>query len=511
MKNYLHGFWLRMERLYLCIALPAIILSLFTNMFGWLPDHIRPYGISILLTIGITLILVVLYIKLTLPKLTTSNGLTFINKQALAAQVEHHLNTARHVQLVGTGLYILRTKAIINTITSRVGKGELSIDICLGNPFSPGVASRFIEESIDGEQKVFGREGVWENVEQLIKLVGKANLGKNLHNIQVLLFSEYPTLATLIFDEDIYVYFYSYRCLGNESPILHLKSNSPESIFFINHSKRIISDSTPASEVINCRKNARFFSDSWINAAVFLIPNIDDAFYEFGSNCLGWDIRREKMVDAELPTNIKKRPPGFIAKFGFHATVGHSIFLANSGQLAHVSAELQALASEFSRFNLSNFTVNERSNGKETLAIFCEDKSGTVEALNHELVARVYPNAISSSYLVDGLIKKPAPTQRRRQLLMAKRYGAPNILSQLDLHFTIAMRPDTEKECHELKETLLQHINDLHQPEMIITEIVLAVQGKDKFWRTQGRFPLHTRWERRPEATLRILKEIDRN
>ena len=104
----------------------------------------------------------------------------------------------------------------------------------------------------------------------------------------------------MIFDNDIFMYPYAYQVLGNISFILHLRNDGSEKArFFISNAKRIHRDAVPAREVIAARANRRFYSDKWIAAAVYIVPEASDPLYKFGSPILGYDIWQQKSVEAE--------------------------------------------------------------------------------------------------------------------------------------------------------------------------------------------------------------------
>jgi hypothetical protein len=71
-----------------------------------------------------------------------------------------------------------------------------------------------------------------------------------------------------------------------------------------------------------------------------------------------------------------------------------------------------------------------------SIALTCRDDSGTLEALHHEMVFRVYRRACGSNYTLD---RRPVDrdSDHSRAQLMIRRYRAPYILGRYRPHFTL--------------------------------------------------------------------------
>lgn len=92
---------------------------------------------------------------------------------------------------------------------------KTKVTICLGNPFSPFVKERLIEEEMHNQSPPVGKYGIERNIRSLIETLKEAG---NPENFKFRLFEHYPTCATLIFDNEIFMYPYGYHVLGNTSP-----------------------------------------------------------------------------------------------------------------------------------------------------------------------------------------------------------------------------------------------------------------------------------------------------
>ncbi len=177
------------------------------------------------------------------------------------AEVEKLLPKAKKITLIATGLNLIWEKHILDLLIDRAKSGDAIVTICLGNPYSPHVEDRLIEEEMQGNRPPVGRDGIIRNVKALVERLDAAG---NPPNFSVVLFENYPTFATLIFDQELFIYPYGYQVLGNVSPIFHFQNNdSEESKFFISNAERIIRDSVSAKDIVSRKINPKFYSDSW--------------------------------------------------------------------------------------------------------------------------------------------------------------------------------------------------------------------------------------------------------
>jgi hypothetical protein len=150
---------------------------------------------------------------------------------------------------------------------AKAGKRQVNITICLGNPISPNVQCRLREEEQDGTIPLIGPKGIMRLAQSILGELKKAG---NPGNFQLLMFNNYPTFATLIFDEHIFFYPYGYQILGNKSPLFHLLDDGSAEAKFINsNAERVIKDSVKATEVIDRWKTGMGLGSNPTSKSIF--------------------------------------------------------------------------------------------------------------------------------------------------------------------------------------------------------------------------------------------------
>jgi hypothetical protein len=365
------------------------------------------------------------------------------------------------------------------------------VTICLGNPYSPHVEDRLVEEEMGTNRPPVGREGIIRTTEAL---VDRLNLVGNPEGFKVLLFEHYPTFATLIFDDEIFIYPYAYQILGNRSPIFHLVNDGGQvTKFFMDNAKKILSDAIPAKDLIQRRRLPTYSINSWIGASVYLIPEHSEILYQTGSEILGYDIWQER----EQPTVRFEDLRPFVGdafEFGFHATVADALLFATESAVDRIEAELRVIAKEFSPFYLTDFELIDGLDERRHIVLKFQDKSGTLEALHHEMVKRVYGMAISS-YYARGQHQHIFDPDKMRDSLMLERYGAPFILDRFQPHFTLLTAPPKDSSRrNELKQTLQSELDKLQLDKVPIHKIVLVTKkAEDAHWMVREPFQLSKR------------------
>jgi len=401
--------------------------------------------------------------------------------------VERLARMASEITLIGTGLNLLWQENILDLLIARARSGESQVTVCLGNSGSPHVLDRLIEERMDENRAPLGRGA--RNVQALVERLENAG---NPDAFKFLLFEHYPTFAILIFGNQIFVYPYAYQVLGTSSPILQIKDDgSPETEFFKAHAQRVLRDAVPARDVVKAHHNSGFYSSEWKSAAVFAIPEPDTEFYQAGSALLGYDIWREAKIPASGEHAYIRQYVGEAANYGFHLTLADALFFCNAAALNRVRAELRLLAEQFNSVCLTSSGIFDGFQDPAATVLQVSDNSGTLEALHHELVGRVYSIAISSTFRA-GRARKRLPQNESRARLMVKRYGAPYILASFTPHFTLCSAMPTDPA------TRARILRDLNSNSILaagenfeINEIVMVVRDSgEERWRILERFRL---------------------
>ncbi|MGB9591952.1 MAG: DUF1045 domain-containing protein, partial [Candidatus Kryptoniota bacterium] len=399
---------------------------------------------------------------------------------------------ATKITLIATGLNLIWEKRIVDILIERAKSGKARITVCMGNPFSPHVIDRLVEEETTGERAPVGREGIERNVKALLQ---RLDLEGNPPGFNLCLFNHYPTFATLIFDDEIFVYPYAYQTLGNISPILHFRNDgSEEASFFISNAERIIRDAVPARDVIIAHINRRYYSDKWVAAAVYIVPEANEAIYRFGSSVLGYDIWRQSPIEAGTQDIGSIRTyVGDAVEFGFHMTIADALFFATIAEIERIKAELRILAEDFSPFKLTNFIVVDRFQDVGDIVLLCDDQSGVTEALHHELLARMHTMAVSSNYLLGRTRKKP-PSPPARAGLMMNRYGSPYVIKRFEPHFTLCGAPPADPTVRkEVVDRLQRAFSETvgSETEIDVDEICLLVKRNgEKYWKVAEKYKL---------------------
>jgi hypothetical protein len=411
------------------------------------------------------------------------------------AEIEQLVPTSKEILLVGAGINLIWEKPILDTILKRVIGKQTRVRICMANPYGPHMESRYIEEEMRNEEPAVGREGMRRNVRALVHIIQRAG---DPDGLSFSLFESYPTLATLIFDENIFVYPYAYHRLGNVSPVFHfVKDGSETSQFLINNAEEIVKYSVSARDVVYSRENREYYSEEWIGAGVYIVPKSETALYQFGSAVIGYDIWHEQMVGS-TQTNVPDVRPyvGEAQIYGFHATIADSLFFSAQSAIDRVMAELKFLCEDFAAFRLDQLRLIDNFRGSGDMVIQCDDESGTLEALHHELVTRVYKLAVSSNFLAGQTSKQIPSSHIARSKLMLEHYGAPNILNAYIPHFTLCSNSPLNK---NEKGHVFALLNDSAAKSQAlapidISEICLVTKYKgDQRWKIAKSFSLARR------------------
>ena len=157
------------------------------------------------------------------------------------------LQRCKIAKFCSTGLNFLWSSEPMQTMTHRVTKGELCVQICMAQFNSKSVRLRLAEE---GEISAGPPQEEYLKGEYLIRrLVHLERAVSDDSRFAIRLFDHYPTYAMLIFDEEVYVYPYGFRVLGNSSPTFYLPSNNPVAHFFKQQFDTIFAGAKPARDL----------------------------------------------------------------------------------------------------------------------------------------------------------------------------------------------------------------------------------------------------------------------
>lgn len=349
---------------------------------------------------------------------------------------------ANQIVLVGTGLNILYRSGTLGLLEPG---NKHRWEIYVANPYSPEVEARLIEEETGSPKPPVGKAGLIKRLEMLLDFERKRGDG----TLVVRLFSHYPTISFFIIDNRHYFFYpYGFSTLGDFSPVVCCSADNPEDTalvrFLDEQYKRTKNSSVDAALVHALRSGATFDVETRRSIqgkltpfAVYIVPQDGTELYDFGSACLGFDLRRQVAVQSRWPPRYVRNT----AEFGFHLTVADALYFAEHWSVQMLQRELRVLAGEFWRFPLQ-FELTPGFPDASSVSLVCRDDTGTLEALHHELVFRCYRRAIASNYSSffgndQAKMNRVYGSSHSRGELMIERYHAPYILNEFKPHLSL--------------------------------------------------------------------------
>jgi hypothetical protein len=152
------------------------------------------------------------------------------------------LRDCRTIRVYTIGLNFFWNAGSLNLFEDRLRHGSITARICMANFGSKSIQQRIGEEP----EHPIGVPGSEHLVRRLVRL--EASVG-DASRFALRVFSHYPTYAMLSFDDDLFIYNYGYKSLGNFSPTFHWKGKDTASQFFEGQFESIWADSQEASSV----------------------------------------------------------------------------------------------------------------------------------------------------------------------------------------------------------------------------------------------------------------------
>jgi hypothetical protein len=348
-----------------------------------------------------------------------------------AQRFETLAHKADRIILIGTGINILHRDPILLDLLDRVSKGKCTLEVYLANPSSRQVESRLIEEEIGKIKPPGGKQGHIQRLETILEK--QKELGYP-PNFVLSLFSNYPTVAMFIIDTEYFLYPYGFALLGNLSPVIQFSRNRPTDRpmidFMEGQYQRIKSSSTDAQLVIDLYHRRRILLSKLTPFAVYLIPHADSALYKFGSQIVGFDIYENRQILSPFASFV-----GDAGEYGFHVTVADALYLYHARDMDLLQKEIEFVIQGFLPIKLK-LQLREGFPDESSVSIMCEDSSGVLEYLHHEMVARCYRTSAGSNYDL-GITSADRDDNSARTKWMIQHYHAPYILQKFQPHFTL--------------------------------------------------------------------------
>ncbi len=353
----------------------------------------------------------------------------------LSNAVYHLLRKAKEVVLVGTGLCVLGADPLRRKLYERIDAGDCRAEIYLGNPYSPELQARLIEEETGKFPPAVGYRGLVDRIGSYLREWRQLARPEGL---LLRVFGHYPTMATIRIDEHQFIYPYGHATLGNFSPVLHFRRREKEFlplVKFLDSQHKLISERSVAMDDV-----ARAMGggsgmvpvERTHGVALYFVPRSDSHLYRFGSRVLGYDVH----TGDDLEPSPWSDMVGEARRYGFHLTIGDALYFLNQADADLVRSEVEFLASQLTPFDLTDLRVEKRFPDPRSIAISCRDPSGRLEALHHEVVFRIYRRAAGSNYTY-GITRRAAGSLTERDAFMVSRYRAPHVLSAFRPHFTL--------------------------------------------------------------------------
>jgi len=387
-------------------------------------------------------------------------------------RVEALILAARHVVLIGTGLNLLNRDPFAREVILRAAHGDCRLEIYLADPASPRVRMRLAEEELGNYKPPVGRKGLEIRLTTLLAAWRSAGRPSS---IKIGLFSHYLTMATLLIDDDYFVYPYGFATLGNFSPVLYLSKTNPANAGFIEflelQYQLVKEHSIDAETVVVHRSKKRRRFDQLVPFALYYVPPAESALYEFGTKVLGYDIRDRQLIKSPWSDDV-----GSAAAFGFHLTLADALYFFTEAEVRAVVADLEIRLQDFASFDVGNFRICERFPDKRSVSLRFDDNSGSLEALHHELVHCAYSLAAESDYSL-GRAALTRDSDSHRAATMIKHYQAPYILGRFQPHFTLATNVEHKRQGPLRAE--VEKFAESKQLESTVRIARLAVMSRD--------------------------------
>ncbi len=350
-------------------------------------------------------------------------------------RIEELILEAKHIILIGTGLNIVKSNIIITKLKEKSKEGGCHIEIYLANPDSPEIERRLIEEELGPYFEDIKPPISYDGLKKRIRTLTSSE-GYKLHDkYEVNLFNNYPTFALLIFDfHQYFVYPYGFAKLGNYSPVIAFdktcEKHSDVIKFLNSHYERLKKNSSEALKTTK-EYNQADIGSSLIPFCFYFTPAWNQNLYQYGKDVLGYDIYNNERQKTLFNKYIKTA-----GHFGFHVTICDVLYFLKEIEVEQIVKEIEYLLNFFHEFELTNLRITKSYPDKNSISILFDDLSGTLEALHHELVMRIYRKATASNYTL-GIAECKRDENEQRNSLMIHRYKAPYVLNSFKPHFTL--------------------------------------------------------------------------
>jgi hypothetical protein len=152
------------------------------------------------------------------------------------------MSSAKQIGIFGIGLSFLWDSGFFARFEKRVLGGAVAARKCMAHFRSADILRRLKEEPAHP----IGIGGSETLVRSLLEVEARVS---DPNRFSLRLFDHYPTYATLQFDDEIYLYPYCFKSLGNAAPTFYWRGKDPAAQFFREQFEALWSHSQPAEQV----------------------------------------------------------------------------------------------------------------------------------------------------------------------------------------------------------------------------------------------------------------------
>jgi hypothetical protein len=156
--------------------------------------------------------------------------------------LERSLGASSRIAMYSIGLNFMWNASHLTVLERRLRDGVCSARICMANFKSEHILHRLSEEP----EHPIGVPGSEHLLRRLVRL--ESQLQDPL-KLAVRTFGHYPTYAMLAFDDELYVYSYGHKTLGNSSPLFYWWGHDPAAKFYHDQFESVWEGSRPAAEL----------------------------------------------------------------------------------------------------------------------------------------------------------------------------------------------------------------------------------------------------------------------
>jgi len=358
-----------------------------------------------------------------------------IGQTKIVDYIEKKIKKSQIIKFVGTGLNILEAGEIKALLINKAREGTAKeITICYGNPFSPHVQCRLLEEETGKEKPTVAYSGIIKRVKDLLRQT------KDLPNIKVLLFNNYPTMAVFQFDEHFIYYPMGYRKLGNLCPVVCSTTEHRFGCFIEDMVNSYLKDAVSAENVLYAKeKNYEYLNlEEICQLATYIIPSNNSDFYKKGSQLIGYDYFNRNLYDVVDNKDIDffRNYVGLAKDYGFHLTIGDVIYIQKN-QVNNIINEIRWIARCINPFYLHINDVEKNYFWNNDIALSCSEESGNLEVFQSEIVSKINIKSLGSNYNFKSSILENLTNLSPRDKTMIEHYFTPNTLQNYKPHFTL--------------------------------------------------------------------------